>query len=118
MRSHACMHVKGDCGNLKCKTPLENPVYRHDLSYSSNRFAIKGKTARTRVYKNHLKMVKGCRMQDLFRKQLWTVPIKDHHFEVQALREDLERANVRTRELSQSTHKCSYILFLYHNNNI
>ena len=31
-------------------------------TYSSNRFAIKGKTARTRVYKNHLKMVKGCRI--------------------------------------------------------
>ena len=28
------------------------------LQDSSNRFAIKGKTARTRVYKNHLKMVK------------------------------------------------------------
>ena len=31
-------------------------------TYSSNRFAIKGKTARTRVYKNHLKMVQGCRI--------------------------------------------------------
>ena len=31
-------------------------------NYSSNRFAIKGKTAQTRVYKNHLKMVKGCRI--------------------------------------------------------
>ena len=29
---------------------------------SSNRFAIKGKTARTRVYKNHFKMVEGCRI--------------------------------------------------------
>jgi hypothetical protein len=31
-------------------------------TYSSNRFAIKGKNAQTRVYKNHLKMVQGCRI--------------------------------------------------------
>jgi hypothetical protein len=73
---------------------------------------------RYRNYKRSFKNKKGGRTQELFRKQLWTVPIKDHHFEVQALREDLERANARIRELSQSTRKCSYILFLYHNNNI
>ena len=31
-------------------------------TYSSNSFAIKGKTVRTWVYKNHLEMVKGCRI--------------------------------------------------------
>ena len=41
---------------------LDGHRARQSLIGLSNSFTINGKTARTRVYKKHFKMVKGCRI--------------------------------------------------------